>query len=381
MKFPDFPIYVSEERFHVTYRIVGNEQTAYGIAREICLEQTVELPDSMLESGDLLEKVVGRIEACNKTEYNVYRAVISYAVETTGFEFPQLLNVIFGNTSMKAGIRVEDLFLSQSLLKAFQGPRFGREGIRQLLNKPQGPIIGTALKPMGHSPEALAETAYRLALGGIEVIKEDHGLSNQSFAPYKERVERCVEAVQRANHETGRTSLYAPNVTGPVDQVLARALFAVRNGAGGIEIAPGLAGWDTIRLLRDSEDILLPIFFHPALLGTYTISYEFGVALPVLFGKIPRLAGADAVIFTNYGGRFPTSRNDCERLKEAAVQQVDGHKPVLLMPGGGMTLQRITEIVDFYGQDVIILISGGLFSSGTDLVENCRSFRRTIEGS
>lgn len=361
------------------YRIAGDEQTAHENAREVCLEQTVELPGSMLAAGELREKVVGKIEACDRTGENAYRAVISYAVETTGFELPQLLNVIFGNTSMKAGIRVEDLSLSDSLRKAFHGPRFGREGLRLLLDKPEGPILGAALKPMGHPPKALAETVYRLALGGVEIIKDDHGLGNQSFAPFEERVERCVESVRRAQRETGRRSLYIPNVTGPVDEALARAQFAVRRGAGGVEIAPGLAGWDTLRLLRDAEDIQAPIFFHPALLGTYTISREFGVALPVLFGKIPRLAGADAVIFTNYGGRFPTSRYDCQLLKEAAVQQEAGHKPVFLMPGGGMTLGRIPEIVDFYGEDVIILISGGLFTSGPDLIENCRKFRRAIE--
>src|SRR5690606_2754524 len=132
-----------------------------------------------------------------------FEATISYAVETTGCELTQFLNVVFGNSSIKPGIRVERLDLPPGLLNAFKGPRLGRDGLRALLGVPTRPLLCTALKPMGLSAKALAEFAYRFALGGMDVIKDDHGLANQSFAPFKERVERCAEAVARANRETG----------------------------------------------------------------------------------------------------------------------------------------------------------------------------------
>ena len=50
---------------------------------------------------------------------------------------------------------------------------------------------------MGLSATDLAELAYRFALGGIDLIKDDHGLTNQPFCPFEERVRRCAEAVAR----------------------------------------------------------------------------------------------------------------------------------------------------------------------------------------
>ena len=60
-------------------------------------------------------------------------------------------------------------------------------GWRDILDVHERAILCTAIKPMGLSPEELAEMTYKFALGGIDIIKDDHGLSNQSFSPYEER--------------------------------------------------------------------------------------------------------------------------------------------------------------------------------------------------
>ena len=101
------------------------------------------------------------------------------------------------------------------------GPRFGRAGIRALLDVADRPLLGTALKPMGLSAADLADLAYQLALGGVDIIKEDHGLTDQPFAPFDERVPRCAEAVALANRQTGYRCLYVPNITAPAARSLA----------------------------------------------------------------------------------------------------------------------------------------------------------------
>ena len=37
--------------------------------------------------------------------------------------------------------------------------------------------------------DELAEIAYRCALGGADIVKDDHGLANQKTAPFRERLE------------------------------------------------------------------------------------------------------------------------------------------------------------------------------------------------
>jgi hypothetical protein len=50
----------------------------------------------------------------------------------------------------------------------------------------QGPFctVMTALKPMGSTTAELAKMAYDFAKGGIDIIKDDHGLADQRQGAY-----------------------------------------------------------------------------------------------------------------------------------------------------------------------------------------------------
>ncbi|MZP29797.1 ribulose 1,5-bisphosphate carboxylase large subunit [Heliobacterium undosum] len=373
-------------RFSVLYRLTGDEATALNKAKDICLEQSVEFPGDLLPEGFIREHIVGRIESFGPATAShetapAYHANISFDVETASGELTQLLNVIFGNISIKPGITVESIDLPDSLLRQFQGPRFGREGLREWLGVPQRPLLFTALKPMGLSSEELAKMAYQCALGGIDIIKDDHGLTNQVFAPFEERVSRCAEAVERANRETGQQCVYVANVTAPMDQLISRARYAKAAGAKGLMVAPALVGLDAMRLLAEDDEIALPIFSHPAFQGSYVTSPGNGIAHPALFGQITRLAGADAVIYPNFGGRFSFSRAECKAIARGTEMPMGAIKPIFPCPGGGMSLEAIPDMLDVYGRDVIFLIGGGLFRHGPDLTENCRYFRQLVEST
>ncbi|HEY54525.1 MAG TPA: ribulose 1,5-bisphosphate carboxylase large subunit [Caldilineae bacterium] len=380
MIFPHTELSLSGERFTVHYRLVAADEVA---AREkaygICLEQTVEVPDILLAEDDIRAQVMGRIESLVGAEAGRYDVVISYAIETTAFEFTQLLNVVFGNSAMQPGIRVLHLDLPNSLLQHFQGPRFGQQGLRDLVGVSKRPLLCTALKPMGLSAANLAELAYLLALGGIDIIKEDHGLSDQPFARFHDRVGRGAEAIAAANRQTGLNCLYVPNITAPFDQIVQRAHEAKKLGAGGVMVAPGLVGWDAMRLLAEDEGLALPIFSHPAWLGSFTSGWDHGLSHHVIFGQLPRLAGADATIFVNYGGRFDFSQEDCRGIVDASERPLARLKPIMPVPAGGMTLERLPELYDFYGVQAIFLIAGGLYAQGPDLLANARQFRHAVE--
>jgi ribulose-bisphosphate carboxylase large chain len=372
------PSLFSGDRFSVTYRIYGSESEARAKAEDICIEQTVEFPADEVPEGIIRDHVFGRIELFERLDQESFKAIISYAVEIAAGELTQLLNVIFGNSSIKPGIRVEHLDLPDSLLKCFKGPRFGREGIRSLLNIPKRPLLSTALKPMGLSSKELADLAYQFTLGGIDIIKDDHGLSNQCCSPFKERVSRCAEAVQRASKETGQLSIYIANITASHREVVKRARIAKDAGAGGLMVAPGLIGPDLTRDLADDDSIALPILTHPALQGSFVTSRN-GISHGVIFGQLARLAGADATIFPNFGGRFSFSCSECKEIAHATNESMGHLKSIFPAPGGGMSLDKVPDMLETYGQDLIFLIGGGLFRHGPDLVENCRYFRNMVE--
>jgi len=380
MQFPETFLSLSGERFVVHYQVLAVDASeARTRAQGICLEQTVEVSEALLGQDDLREKIVGRIEQLVEIAPRQYEAAISYAIETTAFEFTQFLNVIFGNTAMQKGIRGLRLDVPDSLLKQFPGPRFGQAGLRRLVGVDSRPLLCTALKPMGLSAGDLATLAHQIALGGVDIIKEDHGLTDQPFARFSDRVARCAETIGRANSQTGYHCLYVPNITAPTNQLIERAYEAKRLGAGGVMIAPGLAGWDAIRLLAADDAFALPIFSHPAWLGTFVINSDHGLTHQVVFGQLPRLAGADATIFVNYGGRFPFSQQDCRSIVFGATSALGSYPSIFPVPAGGMTLGHLPEMYNFYGSQVIFLIAGGLYAYGPDLAANARQFRRQVE--
>lgn len=369
---------ISYDRFIVEYLIKGNKQEAYEKAEDICVEQTIEFPKDLVTNKLILDQIIGKIESFTPFQ-DGYSAKISFAIEITSYELTQLLNVIFGNISIKPGIKVLKIDLPEALLNHFKGPRFGKDGLRQILNVHNRPLLFTALKPMGLSAKELGELAYKFALGGIDIIKDDHGLTNQIFAPFDERVKYCVDAVEKANQKTGLNCIYVPNITASYDDTIKRANTAKQFGAKGLMLAPALTGFDAIRKLADDDNINLPIFSHPAFQGSYLTCSQSGFSHYALLGQITRLAGADGVIYPNFGGRFAFTKEECKSIVEGTAIKMGSIKEIFPCPGGGMSLDKVPEMIEVYGKDVVFLMGGGLFRHSNDLVENCSYFKKIVE--
>ena len=377
--------------FRVTYAVSApDEAGARAIVDALCLEQTVELPLALVPPGTWInEHVVAKCESLCRRAIQPkhpeagdvrWEAVVRYSDDTAGGELPQLLNVIFGNTSIKENVMVLDVALSPTLTNKFLGPRFGTAGLREILGVPKGPMLMTALKPMGSSVTKLAEMAYLFAKGGIDVIKDDHGLANQRYAPYEERVRACCAAVRRANAETGRKCVYALCLNAPAHLVVSRAKFAKAAGAGAVLMIPGITGLDSARALAEDPEFNLPIICHPAILGAMLGGGSKeecrGFSHKALLGILPRLAGCDATIFPSFGGRFGFSVDECKEILAGCRAPMGSMPSILPCPGGGMTLERVDAMRREYGDDVCFLIGGSLIGHSPDLVANAKHFMK-----
>lgn len=351
---------ISGERFTATYRLaMKHESDARSLAKHICAEQTVEFPVELIPEDDISRHIVGRIESLQR-ESDAHIAVISYAVECVGGALPQLINVLFGNCSLIPGVRLLDISLPTSMLDSWRGPRFGVSGIRRLTQVSERPLTMTALKPMGQSVERLAIMASDFAASGIDFIKDDHGLASQPFCNFRERVQECSKSVQRANQDHGTSARYCPSLNVPADEIGAAARFARDQGVGGLLVLPGLYGFDTMRSLADDNDLGLPIISHPSFLGSHSNAGDGGIDPGVLFGTFMRLAGADIVVFPNYGGRFSVLPNVCQSIIDCFRAPMGAIAEAMPAPAGGMKVERLPEMIGFYGSDVSLLIGGEL---------------------
>ncbi len=370
---------LSGERFTVWYRIQGHQATALAKTQALAVEQSVEFPVHLLPPGDIPDHIVGQIKSFDALEKDLYEAEVTFPLEITGFELTQFLNILFGNSSLKPGIRLQRFELPQALGSTFRGPRFGINGLRDRLHIPDRPILCTAIKPMGLSASDLGDLCYQFALGGIDIIKDDHGLANQPFSPLRDRIQACAASVARANKETGFNSIYMPNITGPMDQMHKNAHIAKEMGAGALLVSPGLSGFDSIRLLAGDDSLALPIMSHPAFIGGFVSSPGSGISHYALFGQIVRLAGADATVFPNFGGRFSFSVQECRDIAAGSMDPMGHLRPIFPTPGGGMTRDRVLEMHQVYGSQVIYLVGGDLYKTGQSLTENAKQFRHQIE--
>lgn len=365
----------SQERFTATYQICASSlKEAQQYARDTALEQTVECPYELIADTPIEHTAAGCVEKVSSAGSGFYRAVISYEARAAGSELTELLNMLFGNTSLKPGFRLESFRLDSPLYSLYKGPRFGIQGIRKLTEVPSGPILMSAIKPLGRTPSELAHMVYELALGGCPLIKDDHSLYSQSYAPFKERVARCAEAVQEANHKTGGHSLYIANCSADGTQFMERCFQAKELGASGIMAAPALTGFGAVRELSARDDFGLPVFIHPCFSGGMVLSSHSGIAPGCYYGQISRLSGADAVIFTSYGGRFSFSSDTCRDIAQKSREPMGPMAPIFPIPSGGMHWELFHDLKKLYGPDTIFLVGGALQTEGPDLTENTRFF-------
>ncbi|MBV9755490.1 MAG: ribulose 1,5-bisphosphate carboxylase, partial [Alphaproteobacteria bacterium] len=215
------------------------------------------------------------------------------------------------------------------------------------------------------------DLAERFARAGLDFVKDDHGLADQDFSRFAERVAACAAAIARAADATGHPTRYVPSLSGDLDRMRAQIRIARAAGLDTVMLAPMVAGFATAqRLVREFPEVAF--FAHPSLGGAARI------AAPCLIGKLFRLIGADAVVFPNHGGRFGYSPDTCRALAAAARAPWHGLAPVMPVPAGGMTLDRVGEILDFYGSEAMLLIGGSLLSAGPRLTEATADFVRAV---
>jgi S-methyl-5-thioribulose 1-phosphate isomerase len=350
-------------RFIAVYRVRSDAASIEARAQAIAVEQSVEMPISAIVEPEVLRDVVGQVEAIQDRGDGVFDVSIGLATATTGHEAGQFLNMVFGNTSLHEDVALLDVHVPADLAAALGGPRHGIAGLRRRASAFGRALTCSALKPQGVAPSRLAQLAEQFARGGIDFIKDDHGLADQAYSPFAERVAAIAGSVGG-----GR---YVPSLSGDLDAMRRQIDAARAHGIDTVMIAPMLAGWATVQtMVRQYPEVAF--FAHPTMGGAARIAPD------LLIGKLFRLLGADAVIFPTHGGRFGYTPATCRRLAELARATWDDIRPSMPVPAGGMTLPRVPEMLDFYGPDAMLLIGGSLLAARERLTDETAAFTRAV---
>jgi ribulose-bisphosphate carboxylase large chain len=343
------------------YHVRSDAHSIEARARAIAVEQSVEMPVAAIDDDFVTSEIVGRVEAIRELANGQFEVRIALAAATVGGDAGQLINMLYGNSSIHDDVVLHDVELPSDLVQIFGGPRHGLHELRQRVGAPGRALTCSALKPQGLPAEKLADIAKRFAQGGIDYIKDDHGLADQAYSPFAARV--AAVAATLAGHPTR----YVPSLSGDLDTMRLQIAVAAGFGIDTVMVAPMIAGFSNFHtLVREHPG--MAFMAHPTMAGAAR------VAPPLLIGKLFRMLGADAVVFPNHGGRFGYSPETCGQLARAVLADWDGLRPTVPVPAGGMTPARVPEMLDFYGADIMLLIGGGLLAARERLTEETAAF-------
>jgi ribulose-bisphosphate carboxylase large chain len=360
-------------RLTAIYHVRSDARAIRARAQVIAVEQSVEMPLSAIEDLRILDEIVGRVEDIGEVANGTFAVRIALSRATVGDDAGQLINMLFGNSSLQDDVILHDAEFPDDLVRVFPGPGLGLQGLRERAGTTNRALTCSALKPQGLSLARLGELAARFARGGIDFIKDDHGLADQAYSPFAARVSAVAEALHAVERETGRRTRYVPSLTGDLDALRAQIAAAKNAGIDAVMVQPMIMGLSNFsRLVRENPDVAF--FAHPTLAGAARI------APPLLFGKIFRMLGADALVFPNHGGRFGYSPELCRELAGTALARWHGLKPAVPVPAGGMSRERVPEMLDFYGSEVMLLIGGALLEARERLTEETEAFVAEVKG-
>jgi ribulose-bisphosphate carboxylase large chain len=342
-------------RLIASYRIRSDARAIEARARDIAVEQSVEMPVAAVREAAILSDIVGDVRQIADRGDGWFDVDIALATATIGGDAGQLLNMLFGNSSLHEDVVLHDAVLPPDLMAKFPGPSHGLAGLRQRAGAQDRALTCSALKPQGLSPDALAELAFALARGGLDFVKDDHGLADQAYSPFEARVRACAKAVRKANAISGAPTRYVPSLSGHFGQIERQLAIAREEDIDAVMIAPAIAGASTLQGLVEAHPDFA-FLAHPAMAGAARIA-------PALLARLFRLFGADCAIFPNHGGRFGYSAERCGEIAAACREPWGAIKPGVPAPAGGMSVARVPEMLRFYGKDAMMLIGGALLSA------------------
>jgi ribulose-bisphosphate carboxylase large chain len=310
---------------------------------------------------------------------------------------PQILSSIVGNVlGMKAveSLRLEDILWPAKVIRTFEGPRLGIDGLRRLLRVRDRPLTATVLKPkLGLTAREHAEAGYEAWVGGIDLLKDDENLTSQSFNKFKERARRCFRLRDKAERETGERKSYLINVTAETSEMLRRAKVVSDAGGEYVMVDILTAGWSALQTVRrECEDLKLAIHAHRAFHAAFTRNRLHGMSM-LAVSDIARLIGVDQLHIGTVIGKLDSPIEEVMALRDnlqkrliAPAQQLLGQnwgniKSVFPTCSGGLHPGQVPELIRMVGTNIIIQAGGGVWGHPNGGRAGAMALRQAIEAS
>lgn len=315
--------------------------------------------------GDLAEpSLPGASRPLGAFRVHAGRVTIEFPLENFGPSLPNLQATVMGNLyelGELGACRLLDIDLPAAFDERYGGPRFGVAGTRELMDAPQGAMVGAIVKPsVGLGVTEHAAVVQRLAEANADFCKDDELIANPPYSPLRERVKAVMAAIERAADRTGRKLMYAFNITDDIDRLRANHDLVVEAGGTCVMVcinAISLAGVAHLRSFCE-----LPIHGHRTMLGALMRHPALGIEFRA-FQKLARLAGVDHLHAGGMNSKFYETNEQVARSIRAVREPLFGGYsclPVLSSAQWAGTCEVTYRMVAT--DDVLTVAGGGIFA-------------------
>ncbi len=321
-------------------------------------------------------KMVGYHEIPSDDPYTKSAVVqLAFPIRAWGDNVPMMLLAVAGNCfAYSKNIMLTDLFVGKELLKKFQGPKFGVDGIRKLAGVKDRPLSLHIIKPkMGMTPQQTANQVRQTALGGADMCKDDEMLGDAYNNTMEQRLPLVMAEINRAADRTGKKMIYLCSITDEPSKMFDKARRAIDLGANGLLVTYS-AGLGALRELTSNPDINVPVMLH----ASHMIAMMKQVAWPVL-AKLCRLCGADLMLTPTMWSSIPMVSME-EGLRTSFMKLAPwGHiKRTFPMPCAGVYPGLAEVIIGEYGPDIVIPAGGGMLGHPDGYTAGAQSWQQAI---
>ncbi len=342
-------------------------------AKAIAIGQTAGTWDERFaHREDILRSHLGEVvQGCTEPDGSSI-ATIRFPEANVENDIPSLLVMIFGKYSMAGPAKVMAVRLPDDYGRH---PYVGMSGIRERLGVFDRPLVMAIFKPaLGLSAADHGAILREAASGGLDIIKDDEIMGDLDVAPTLERLNACRQVLDEVKQQTGRTVLYAVNVTGSAGKLIEKARMLVREGANALLLNVLTYGFSVLDALAADPEIDVPIFAHPAFAGALCAAPDYGMAYSVVLGTLMAHAGADAVLYPAHYGSLPFNPTEEQRIRDSLRS-----RNVFPVPSAGIYPGVVPQAIADYGQDVILNAGTGIMDHPDGPAEGVKAFFEALD--
>ncbi len=312
--------------------------------------------------------------------------IIKIAYPSALFErdnMPGILASIAGNIfGMKAvqNLRINWIDWPEAIVREYKGPLYGIEGVRTILGVKDRPLVGTIVKPkVGLPPDMFADVAYQAWRGGLDVVKDDENLVGQDFCRFEDRLYKVMEKKDLAEEETGERKGYMVNITAPWDEMIRRAELVEDAGNEYVMIDVVVLGFSAVQAFRNYGFDFI-IHAHRAMHGAITRNKKHGISMAAL-ARIYRLLGVDQLHVGTVVGKMVEGKEEVLANVHAVRDPFFHIKPTFPVASGGLHPGLVPDIVEIFGNDVIIQAGGGVHGHPDGTEAGAKAMRQAAEAA